>query len=137
MLSWGEKLGKELEVGDIIALYGNLGAGKTTLARGILAGCGFLGEVPSPSFAIVQNYDPPSCRIPVAHVDLYRIDEPAELQELGIEDMMETGALLVEWPDRWPALAGPQLLRITIDNVDDTDRRLTVSHGDAWKGRCQ
>jgi tRNA threonylcarbamoyladenosine biosynthesis protein TsaE len=137
MLEWGQKLGKQLIAGDIVALNGNLGAGKTTLARGILAGCGFLGEVPSPSFAIVQNYDPPDCRIPVAHIDLYRIEDPADLAELGIEDMMETGALLIEWPDRWLDLSNPQLLRIAIEDMDGNHRQLTVSLGDAWEGRWQ
>ena len=72
-------------IGDVIALEGGLGAGKTTLARGILEGLGLQGEAPSPSFTLVQSYAPPEVRLPVWHVDLYRLSHPEEAEELGLD----------------------------------------------------
>ena len=105
----GRKLGAVLRQGDVVTLSGALGAGKTSFARGILEGLGFAGEVPSPSFAVVIPYDEPGMRLPVWHADLYRIEAPAELDELGLEEGLATGALLVEWPERagparWPSI---------------------------------
>ncbi len=74
--------------GDVITLSGPLGAGKTSIARGLLAALGLEGEAPSPSFAIVQPYAPPEVRFPVLHVDLYRIDDPDEIEELGLDDAL-------------------------------------------------
>ncbi len=119
--------------GDVIALHGPLGAGKTTLARGLLHGLGHEGEVPSPTFAIVQPYEIPAVRLPVAHVDLYRIEDPAELEELGLDDMLTDGALLIEWPGRLPRL-WPQTLRLTLTVVDGA-RALTAGVPPAWGTR--
>src|SRR4051794_8379282 len=90
----GFALARALRAGDIIALTGNLGAGKTTFARGLLRGLGHAGEVPSPSFAIVQPYEPPSVGLPLAHVDLYRLEEDGEVGELGLDDWLYNGALV-------------------------------------------
>lgn len=95
----GADLAHTLWPGDVLALSGDLGAGKTTLARGLLralAGDRLL-EVPSPTFTLVQSYE---LRLPVHHLDLYRLSSPDELEELGLEDELQTGAALVEWPDR-------------------------------------
>ena len=134
-LDVGRKLGGLLRTGDKLALNGTLGAGKTTLARGILAGLGYDAEVPSPTFAIVQQYEPPETRIPVAHVDLYRIEDPEEIQELGLEDVLEDGAMIVEWPDRMPDRFWDDALKIELEITQDGNRRLTWTAGDAWKDR--
>jgi len=134
-LDVGRKLGALLRTGDKIALRGTLGAGKTTLARGILEGLGFGEEVPSPTFAIVQPYEPPETRIPVAHVDLYRIEDAEEIPELGLEDALIDGAMIVEWPDRMPDSFWTDALNIELEITGEGNRRLTWTAGDAWKDR--
>lgn len=134
-LDVGRELGALLRAGDKIALKGTLGAGKTTLARGILEGLGYGGEVPSPTFAIVQQYDPPETRIPVAHVDLYRIEDPEEIPELGLEDTLSEGAMIVEWPDRMPDSFWNDALEIALEITGEGNRRLTWNAGSAWKDR--
>jgi tRNA threonylcarbamoyladenosine biosynthesis protein TsaE len=89
----------------VVELSGPLGAGKTTLVRGVLIALGHAGEVPSPTFAIVQPYD--TTTLPIAHADLYRLEDPAEIEELGLEDQLIDGALLVEWPERAGEAAWP------------------------------
>lgn len=134
-LDVGRELGALLRAGDKIALRGTLGAGKTTLARGILEGLGYGEEVPSPTFAIVQPYEPPETRIPVAHVDLYRIEDPEEIPELGLEDALVDGAMIVEWPDRMPDSFWKDALNIELEITGEGNRRLTWTAGDAWKDR--
>lgn len=121
--------------GDVVTLTGPLGAGKTSIARGLLAALGLAGEAPSPSFAIVQPYDPPDVRLPVLHVDLYRLDDPSEVEELGLDDARGDALLLVEWPDRAGAGAWPDALAIALAIEGDGSRRLTVEVPAAWKGR--
>src|SRR6195952_5626748 len=82
----GTELAALLRPGDAVALSGPLGAGKTTLARGVLAALGLTDEAPSPSFSLVIAYDPPDVRLPLWHVDLYRIENPHEIDELGLDD---------------------------------------------------
>lgn len=130
----GARLAAVLRAGDVIGLSGDLGAGKTTLARAILAGLGLAGEAPSPTFAIVQPYDRPDVRLPVAHVDLYRLDDAGDCRELGLEDYADDGALLIEWPERLPAGAWPEMLRLRLDGAGAT-RRLTATVPAAWEGR--
>ncbi|WBO21410.1 tRNA (adenosine(37)-N6)-threonylcarbamoyltransferase complex ATPase subunit type 1 TsaE [Sphingomonas abietis] len=131
----GRKLGKLLRTGDVVALYGDLGAGKTSLARGALAALGLAEEAPSPTFAIVQPYAPPEVSLPVAHVDLYRIDDPDDAVELGLDELLEDGALLVEWPERLGDGLWPQALRLTIQPDAAGGRRLTWAAPAAWEGR--
>src|SRR5688572_32783085 len=94
----GRRLAPLLRVGDVVALEGDLGAGKTTLARGLLRGLGHEGEVASPTFPIVQPYE--ALRVPVWHVDLYRIEQASELEELALDDAHDHAALVIEWPER-------------------------------------
>mgnify|MGYP002777031858 FL=1 len=130
----GARIAGVLRSGDVIGLSGDLGAGKTTLARAILTGLGLAGEAPSPTFAIVQPYDVPDLRLPVAHADLYRLDDPEDCREVGLEDYVTGGALLIEWPERLPPGAWPQMLLLRLDGSGDT-RRLTATVPAAWEGR--
>ena len=132
----GRLLAPLLQCGDVIALSGDLGAGKTSFARGILAGLGFDGEVPSPSFALVIPYAPPSLRLPVWHVDLYRLDDPTEVEELGLDDALCDSVLLIEWPEGLGDRLWPSTLRITLKDDGDGGRRLTVSVPPSWESRC-
>ena len=131
----GAAIAARLRPGDIVALEGALGMGKTTLARGLLAALGFVGEVPSPTFAIVQPYAPPDVRLPVWHVDLYRLEDAGETEELGLEEALEEGALLVEWPDRLGAYLLGKALRLSLRGAPDGGRRLTWEASASWEGR--
>lgn len=135
MLAFGARLASRLIPGDVVALSGGLGAGKTTLARGLLAALGLEEEAPSPSFAIVQPYAPPHVRLPVAHVDLYRIEEPDEAEELALDDYLEDGAILIEWPERLGDRLWPHALRLTLEMMADGARRLTADVPDCWRDR--
>ena len=128
----GERLARCLRPGDVVALSGPLGVGKTALARAMIRSLGHEGEVPSPSFAIVQPYD--DVDPPVWHVDLYRIEEPRELDELGL-DSVSDAALLVEWPERAGDDAWPDALRLTLDFAQGGARRLTADVPPSWQQR--
>ena len=133
--AFGARLGRVAAVGDAITLSGPLGAGKTSIARGILRELGLESEAPSPSFAIVQPYDVPEVRIPVLHVDLYRIEDPEEAYELGLDDARMDSLLLVEWPERLDDSTWSDALRLTIDVAPDGTRALTADVPPAWKTR--
>lgn len=96
---YGSAIAGRLRAGDVVALSGGLGAGKTTLARAIIAALGYEGEVPSPTFTLVETYDAPPLSLPVAHADFYRLQDAAEADELGLDDYREGAALIAEWPD--------------------------------------
>ena len=134
-LAFGQSLAALVRPGDVITLSGTLGAGKTTLARGLLAALGLEGEAPSPTFAIVQSYAPPEVRLPVAHIDLYRIDDPAEAEEFGLDDLRFDHLLLVEWPERLGAQAWHDALRLTIAPMAGGGRRLTAEVPPSWEAR--
>ena len=129
----GAALARLLRGGDVVTLSGPLGIGKTTLVRALLHALGHIGEVPSPTFAIVQPYD--ELALPVWHCDLYRIDDPAELDELGLETILGDGALLVEWPERAGEAAWPQALNLSLDFAEGGARSLTARVPAAWEGR--
>lgn len=135
MLDLGRRIATHVRIGDVITLEGGLGAGKTTLARGLLEALGLEGEAPSPSFAIVQPYDVPEVRLPVAHVDLYRLDGPDEVEELALGDYLMDSLLIIEWPDRLGDALWPHSLRLTIDFAEQDARRLTADVPDAWTDR--
>lgn len=136
----GARIAAVLRPGDVVALSGDLGAGKTTLARAILAGLGHAGEVPSPTFAIVQPYDPPDLRIPVWHVDLYRLEHAEEAAELGLDEARREAALIVEWPERLGDALWPDSLRLELTVAPRAGdrpaaRRLTATVPPAWEDR--
>jgi tRNA threonylcarbamoyladenosine biosynthesis protein TsaE len=130
---FGARLADLVKPGDVVTLSGPLGAGKTSIARGLLAALGWAGEAPSPSYAIVQAYDPPDVRIPVRHVDLYRLENPAELDELGLDDARWDSVLVVEWPEhagRWD-----DALALTLSIEPDGARCLTARVPPSWEAR--
>ncbi|MGA1797387.1 tRNA (adenosine(37)-N6)-threonylcarbamoyltransferase complex ATPase subunit type 1 TsaE [Sphingomonas sp. 4RDLI-65] len=133
--AFGAMLAARVQPGDVITLEGTLGAGKTSVARGLLAALGLAGEAPSPSFAIVQPYEPPEVRFPVLHVDLYRIDDPAEIEELALDDARYDALLLVEWPERAGPDHWPDALRLSLTIEPDGTRGLTVGVPEAWRSR--
>ncbi len=133
--AFGARLASVVMPGDVITLTGSLGAGKTSIARGLLAALGLAGEAPSPSFAIVQPYAPPETRLPVLHVDLYRIDDPAEIEELGLDDAADESVLLVEWPERAPQDYWPHALAICLEVTPAGGRALTAQVPAPWKAR--
>lgn len=133
--AFGANLATIVQPGDVIALSGPLGAGKTSVARGLLAALGLQGEAPSPSFAIVQPYAPPEVRLPVLHVDLYRLNDPGEVEELGLDDALTDSVLLVEWPERAGAGRWPEALQLTLSIEPDGSRGLTWEAPAAWERR--
>ena len=139
-LALGGRIAALLQIGDVIALYGDLGAGKTTLARGILQALGLEAEAPSPTFAIVQPYAPPEIRIPVWHVDLYRLEDPAEAVELGLDEARRDAAMLIEWPERLGAGLWSDALKLQLSIApqgvgQSAARRLTATVPQAWEAR--
>jgi tRNA threonylcarbamoyladenosine biosynthesis protein TsaE len=128
----GEALARAAIAGDVITLSGPLGVGKTALARAFIAALGHEGEVPSPSFAIVQPYEP--LDPPVWHVDLYRIEEASEVEELGLDAAIDA-VLIVEWPEHAGEGAWPGALRLSLQFQQDGERILTADVPPSWEGR--
>lgn len=129
----GARIAASLAAGDVVALHGTLGAGKTTLARAIIAACGHEGEVPSPTFTIVETY--PACRPPLVHADFYRLEREADAEELGLGDYREGAALIAEWPERAGGFGNePGCLAIALESCGH-GRRAIVQAGTAWQGR--
>ena len=131
----GAALAGQLRAGDVVALSGPLGAGKTTFTRGVLSALGLAGEAPSPSFSLVIAYDPPEVRLPLWHVDLYRIEDEQEIEELGLDDARIDGALLIEWPERMGERLWEDALRLNLQPEPTGGRRLTWTSPAAWDGR--
>ena len=130
---FGAALAPLIRPGDVIALSGNLGAGKTTLARGLLRGLGYRGDVASPTFPIVQPYD--ELTPPVWHVDLYRIEVSAEIEQLALDEALEDSALLIEWPERLGAALWGHALRLGLERQGEGARALTARVPPAWASR--
>jgi tRNA threonylcarbamoyladenosine biosynthesis protein TsaE len=98
--AFGERFGKRLRPGDMVLLTGELGAGKTTFVRGVARGTASVAPVASPTFQLVRVYPG---RVQLAHIDLYRIERPSELGDLGLDELLDQGAVVVEWGDRLDA----------------------------------
>ena len=130
----GAALASVMKAGDVIALSGPLGAGKTCFTRGLIGALGFSGDVPSPTFGIVIPYAVPDVRLPLWHVDLYRIDDPDDVAELGLDDARHDAALVVEWPEKMGDALWPDALRLAL-SVDGTGRRLTPTVPPSWQAR--
>ena len=131
----GAALAGRLRIGDVIALSGPLGAGKTSLARGILSALGLSEEAPSPSYNLVIAYEPPEVRIPVWHIDLYRIENAGDIEEIGLADARNDAVLLIEWPERMGGRLWPDALQLSLEPHPDGGRRLTWSVPAAWEMR--
>jgi tRNA threonylcarbamoyladenosine biosynthesis protein TsaE len=130
---FGGRIAARLRPGDVVALSGGLGAGKTTLARAIIAALGHEGEVPSPTFTIVETYE--NLRVPVVHADFYRLERPAEAEELGLDDYREGTALIAEWPEHAGGfMTEPGCLAIALE-IAGTGRTAIVEPGKGWLGR--
>jgi tRNA threonylcarbamoyladenosine biosynthesis protein TsaE len=130
----GAAIAAELKPGDAVCLSGPLGAGKSTLARGLIRTLAKPDEeVPSPTFTLVQFYEG---RVPVAHFDLYRLTSPDEAWELGLDEALEEGAAVIEWPQRLEGRLPPNRLDIEIafDETGEGRRVRLTPHG-AWEGR--
>ena len=116
----GEDLGRRLRTGDLVLLSGELGAGKTTFVRGVARGAGSAAPVASPTFQLVRVYPG---RLQLAHVDLYRIGSEVELRDLGLEELLDQGAVIVEWGER---LEDRRAASLTFENLGEGRRRITV-----------
>ncbi|MGB3796654.1 MAG: tRNA (adenosine(37)-N6)-threonylcarbamoyltransferase complex ATPase subunit type 1 TsaE [Alteraurantiacibacter sp.] len=130
---FGQRLAATVRPGDVLALSGGLGAGKTTLSRAILLALGHKGEVPSPTFTIIEVYDHLSP--PIVHADFYRLDHPSEAEELGLDDYRDGAVLIAEWPENAGGFANqPECLQITLETAGN-GRKAIVESGAAWQGR--
>ena len=120
----GRELAATLSAGAVVLLYGDLGAGKTAFVRGLAEGLGVSpDDVSSPTFTLVQEYR--GGRLTLFHVDLYRIDDPREFDELGLDEIALDGVLAIEWAERLPA-PPPDNVRISIEHAGDNERRVTL-----------
>lgn len=126
--SLGERLGERLQAGSVIALIGELGCGKTLLTRGICIGLGVpLRQVNSPTFVLVNEY---RGRMPVFHMDLYRLGTEADVVELGITDYLarvESGVMIIEWAEKIPSLLPDDLLKVEFEILSARRRRIVFS----------
>lgn len=130
----GAAVAAELKVGEAVCLWGPLGAGKSTLARGLIRALTTPGEdVPSPTFTLVQFYEG---ALRVAHFDLYRLTSPDEAYEIGLDEALEDGAAVVEWPQRLEGRLPPDRLDIELafEETGEGRRARLIAHG-AWEGR--
>lgn len=125
-LALGKKIAARLKRGDCVSLVGPLGAGKTVLVRGIAAGLGVTDKrlVSSPTFVLVQEYP---ATLPLFHLDLYRMcDAPAELADLGLDEMLQQGVVLIEWADKAPTALPTRRWQIEIEITGQKSRRFSV-----------
>jgi tRNA threonylcarbamoyladenosine biosynthesis protein TsaE len=129
LVSWGERLGRNSQAPLVITIEGDLGAGKTTLTRAICRGYGVTADVTSPTFTVVHEYEAPRSR--VYHLDLYRLRDPRELLMVGWDDILAAkGLVIVEWPDRAPALMPRGHVPISLSHIPDRpDHRIVYAGG--------
>jgi tRNA threonylcarbamoyladenosine biosynthesis protein TsaE len=139
MEAFGARIAGRLQPGDVVALSGGLGAGKATLARAIIAALGYEGEVPSPTFTIVETYEPPALRLKLAHADFYRLGSPQEAEQLGLDDYRDGAVLIAEWPENAGGFQHePQCLSIDLTflgEIADGGRKAIVDPGKDWLER--
>lgn len=127
LVEWGERFGRAANAPLVVGLTGDLGAGKTTLVRAICRGYGVEADVTSPTYALVHEYEAP--RSPVYHLDLYRLERESELANIGWDDVLSSGGLvLVEWPERAGSLMPPETVPIELEHLaGDPERRLLLA----------
>src|SRR6266705_2290646 len=128
----GRELAATLSAGDVVLLFGDLGAGKTAFVKGLAEGLGVQpDEVSSPTFTLVQEYR--GGRLTLFHVDLYRLDDPREIADLGLDDIAEAGVLAIEWAEKLPAeqRRDGAVVTVRIEHGDDDLRRVEVTRGSA------
>ena len=124
----GSKIGKLAKAGDVIAMFGGLGAGKTAFVRGLAGGMGIDARVSSPTFTIVNEYNG---KVPLFHFDMYRLSSSDELFEIGWEDYLDRGGVcVVEWSENVEDIFPPETMKITIDKLDENRRKITIEHRD-------
>ena len=129
----GAAIAQELQIGEAVCLSGPLGAGKSTLARALVRALTTPQEdVPSPTFTLVQFYE--GRRLKVAHFDLYRLTSPDEAYEIGLDEALDDGAAVVEWPERLDGRLPPDRLDVEIEFSGEGRRARLTPHG-AWEGR--
>jgi tRNA threonylcarbamoyladenosine biosynthesis protein TsaE len=117
-------LAARLSAGSVVLLYGDLGAGKTAFVRGLADGLGIPpSEVSSPTFTLMQEYR--GGRVPLFHVDLYRLSDPREIDDLGLDEICADGVLTIEWADRLQN-APADAIRVTIEHVGEDERAVTI-----------
>lgn len=121
---FGADLAATAKPGDVLLLTGELGAGKTTIARGFVRALGYLGEVRSPTFNFLFLYD---TQPPVCHADLYRLSRPEEVEDLGLTDYLDSHVLLVEWPERAPDFWPQDACRVAIRVQPDGSRLIQIA----------
>lgn len=127
MLAAGLAFAERLAAGDWVTLSGGLGAGKTLFCKGVLEGLGFEGDVPSPTFTIMNHYTVPDVKIPVIHADLYRLKGPEELDELGLLDSeMADSICMIEWPEQGGSVFDNARFRISIQTLGENLRELRI-----------
>jgi tRNA threonylcarbamoyladenosine biosynthesis protein TsaE len=120
----GRELAVQLSPGSVVLLVGDLGAGKTAFVRGLAEGLGVPAEnVSSPTFTLMQEYR--GGRVPLLHVDLYRLSDPREIDDLGLDELGASAALAIEWAERLPRTP-PDAIRVTIEYAGETDRQVTI-----------
>ena len=124
----GARIAPQLRAGDVVYLTGDLGAGKSALARGLIRALTSPDQdVPSPTFTLIQAYDMPAFQ--VLHLDLYRIEDPGEIHELGLDDALPHSVLVIEWPDRLAHLGFDDRLDIVLEHGDKTNLPSTPGKG--------
>ena len=120
----GRECGATLKAGAVVLLVGDLGAGKTAFTRGLAQGLGVAPEeVSSPTFTLVQEYR--SGRLPLFHVDLYRLDDPREIDDLGLDEIAENGVLAIEWADKWRD-APRDVIKVRIVSHESSERIIDI-----------
>ncbi|MBU6298558.1 MAG: tRNA (adenosine(37)-N6)-threonylcarbamoyltransferase complex ATPase subunit type 1 TsaE [Alphaproteobacteria bacterium] len=126
----GARIATGLRVGDAVALKGDLGTGKTTLARAILRALAVAENIPSPTFTLVQTYE--TSRLVVRHYDLYRVEDPREIDELGLDEALEEGAALIEWPEHAGDLLPDDALQVALVATGAQSRRADIIGPAHW-----